>query len=210
MKDGNTFEVADVVSFDIVNPLVKALLESKAKTITLVINSPGGEVTSGLYLLNTMALKQARGTKFRCVTTSLAASMAFQIFAACDVRYALPNTFLLYHPVRISLGGDMFSPAVTLTPRLARELAYDLERIERILVRDLRRWMPVSNKTFFRNYHAETLLLAREVNVDSPNWLTIVDDIKGLKSIQLGVSNHAEGRFIYICDKCTNLDQARQ
>jgi hypothetical protein len=134
--------------------------------------------------------------------------MALQVFSQCDSRYALPNSFLLYHPVRVNIGGGAFSQGIALTPRLAQELAFELDRLEKILVDDLRSSMKVSDETFNRNYHAETLLLAREVNSDSPGWLTLVDDVIGLRTITFGEVNKADVKdtkrvkYIHICRAC--------
>jgi len=205
-----TLELNGPIEFSSVIPLVDSIV-TQAKSgveITLLINSPGGEVNSGMYLLNSMALAQARGTTFRCITTGLAASMALQVFSQCDSRYALPNSFMLYHPVRVSIGGGVFAPAVNLTPTLAKQIADDLIRLENLLVSDLRSSMKVDDKTFNHNYNNETLLLASEVNTDSPGWLTLVDDVVGLKTITFGKANKAEVkssnklRYMHICTVC--------
>jgi len=198
----DTIELLGPVSFRQVSPLVDAILDraGKTKEITMVINSPGGEVMSGLHLINVMQMAKSRGTKFRCVSTFLAASMAMQIFAACDSRYALNGTYLLFHPVRVSFGGGLFGGTTTLTPRLAKDLYIDLERLEKILVSDLRTWLPMKASTFFHHYHAETFWLAKELDREVPNWLTVVDDIVGVKTLDMDKSNkdEAEGRFNYI------------
>jgi ATP-dependent protease ClpP protease subunit len=205
-----TLEINGPIGFQMTIPLVDQIV-SQAKDdveITLIINSPGGEVNAGMYLLNAMKLSQARGVNFRCITTGLAASMALQIFSQCDTRYALPNSFMLYHPVRVSIGGGLFSPGVALTPNLAKQIADDLIRIEKILVKDLRDSMKVSDEKFNFNYHNETLLLAREINTDSPGWLTLVDNIAGLRTITFGQSNKADVqntkaiRYMHICRAC--------
>jgi len=120
-----TVEISGPIDFQLVAPLVdKIVSQASAGTeITLIINSPGGEVNAGLFLINAMKLSQARGAKLRCITTGLAASMALQVFSQCDSRFALPNSFMLYHPVRVNLGGGPFSPGIILTPQLAEELS---------------------------------------------------------------------------------------
>ena len=205
-----TLEINGPIDFQMVIPLVDNIVTQAKEDveITILINSPGGEVNAGMYLLNAMKLSQARGTKIRCITTGLAASMALQIFSQCDTRYALPNSFMLYHPVRISIGGGMFAPPVDITPVLAKQIADELNRLELFLVTDLRSSMKVDDETFNRNYHSETLLLAREINADSPGWLTLVDDVVGLRTIAFGKVNKAPAktakgiRYIHICRAC--------
>ena len=206
-----TLEINGPISFSSVIPLVANIVpQAKDGTeITLIINSPGGEVNSGMYLLNAMSLAQARGTKFRCITTGLAASMAFQVYAKCDSRYALPNSFMLYHPVRVTLGGGgLFAEPTIVTPALAKQLSDELDRLEKLLISDLRGSMKVSDEIFNRNYVNETLLLAREINADSPNWLTLVDNVDGLRTITFGQTNKVEIkpgnkiRYMHICTFC--------
>lgn len=205
-----TLEINGGIDFQMTVPLVDNIV-SQAKPgheITIIINSPGGEVNAGMYLISGMELAQARGTKFRCITTGLAASFAFQVFAKCDSRYALPNSFMLYHPVRISIGGGMFSDAVHLTPVLAKQISDELTRMDNFLVADLRKSMKVSDETFNRNYTNETLLLAREVNADSPGWLTLVNNVDGLSTITFGKANKVELKksnrikLLHICTSC--------
>lgn len=204
-----TLEINGAIDFEMTIPLVDNIVAQATEDheITLVINSPGGEVNAGMYLLNGIDLAKARGTRFRCVTTGLAASMAFQVFAKCDERYALPNSFMLYHPVRITIGG-MFSAPISITPTIAKQISDELNRMDAFLVADLRSTFKVSDEVFVRNYNNETLLLAREIKADSPNFLTLVDDVVGLKTITFGKSNKVEAkksnqiRLMHICTVC--------
>ena len=129
--------------------------------------------------------------------------MAYQILASCDTRIALQGTLLLWHPVRVSIGGGIFTPPTIMTPRAAAELSNDLNRLEHLLVSELRAAMPMDPNTFFRHYHAETLWLARELAQAMPNWIAIVDDVVGIQTLDMSKSNKPApvapgGQFIYI------------
>ena len=82
------------------NTLIKELLymesEDDTKPITLYINSPGGEVTSGLAVYDTIRLMQSPVT---AVVTGIAASMGSIIFLACDSdkRLMLPSSKVMIH-----------------------------------------------------------------------------------------------------------------
>lgn len=145
-------------------------------TIDIVINSPGGSVYSGWVFINAMRIMQDRGYTLRCTVTTMAASMAYQILAECDKRYAFAYSTLLWHPVRIQ---GMF----TLTPKEAIGLMKQLMRIEKQLVNDLRAKFDVSDKEFWSHYHAETLHIAAQLVPMSGNFITIVDDIGGVESL---------------------------
>lgn len=81
-----------------VNELILQLLylesEEPTKPITLYINSPGGEISSGLALYDTM---QAISCPIRTVCMGMAASMGALLFAAGDHRYILPHGKVMIH-----------------------------------------------------------------------------------------------------------------
>lgn len=69
--------------------------------ITMYINSPGGEVSSGLGLYDVMA---AVSCPIRTVCIGTAASMAAVLFAAGDKREILPHARVMIHDPLISGG----------------------------------------------------------------------------------------------------------
>jgi len=149
---------------------------SHVGTVEVVINSPGGSVFAGLQFVNAMHLAQARGIKIRCYVAGMAASMAFQILAECDERYALRYSLLLWHPVRIA--GIM-----VITPERAKALASELARIEADLLTPIQRELELSEEEFMWRYLHETMWTAEGLVKVSPNFLTIVDDIPGVGAI---------------------------
>lgn len=159
------------------NELMKSTVkEGEDKVIDIVINSPGGSVYAGWQFISAMKAMQARGYTLRCTVTTMAASMAYQILSECDERYAFEFSTLLWHPVRLS---GMF----TLTPKQALGIVRQLQRIERILVTDLRAKFDVDDKTFWRHYHAETLHITKSVADMADGFITIVSNVKGLDSL---------------------------
>lgn len=159
----------------------------KPGTIDIVINSPGGSVYAGWQFVNAMRTVQARGYKLRCTVTTMAASMAYQILAECDERYAFRYSTLLWHPVRLS--GNL-----TLTPKEALGITRQLSRIERLLVSDLRSKFEIEDKEFWLHYHAETLHVATQVADMSPDFVTIITDVAGINSLSgLSVGTDTDG-----------------
>lgn len=145
-------------------------------TVELVLNSPGGSVFAGLQFVNAMQLAQSRGIKIKCYVAGMAASMAFQILAECDERYALRYSLLLWHPVRIA--GIM-----VITPERAKALAAELARIEADLLTPIQRELELSEEEFMWHYLHETMWTAEGLAKVSPGFLTIVDDIPGVGTI---------------------------
>jgi ATP-dependent Clp protease protease subunit len=123
--------------------------EDPEKPITLYINSPGGSVTAGMAIYDTMQLIKPEVKTF-CV--GLAASMgAVLLTAGADgKRYALPNCRVLIHqPMIQGIGGqatdidiharEILRTRARLNEILAHHTGQPLERVERDTDRDY--WM---------------------------------------------------------------------
>ena len=93
------------VDVDSSNGLIKQLMylerEDEDKEITLYINSPGGEVISGLAVYDYIALMRA---PVRTVCIGTAASMGAILFLAGKKREMLPHTRLMIHDPAYSSG----------------------------------------------------------------------------------------------------------
>ena len=123
--------------------------------IDIAINSPGGSVVAGFLFVNRMEAVRARGITIRCYVQDVAASMAFQILMHCDERHVLERSFLLWHRVRVNLGG-MFGQPITAPE--AGKLAASLQAIDDVIIEELVSTMPQLNRAEVM-YHleAETL-----------------------------------------------------
>ena len=105
-------------------------LESRSKDdITMYINSPGGSVTDGLAIYDTM---QYVGCDISTVVTGMAASMGSVLLAAgtAGKRFALPNSQIMIHQPLISGG---LSGQCTDIQIHAENLAKTRNRLEQIL-----------------------------------------------------------------------------
>lgn len=93
------------INDEVANTVVAQLLflesQDKSKDIQLYINSPGGSVTAGLAIYDTMQHIQC---DVSTICTGLAASMGAVLLAggAAGKRFALPNSEIMIHQV---LGG---------------------------------------------------------------------------------------------------------
>ena len=86
---------------DIIRGLRHLQKADPAAPITLFINSPGGEVQSGLALYDVMS---AISCPVRTVCLGLAASMAALLFIAGDTRDMLPHSRVMIHDPLIGAG----------------------------------------------------------------------------------------------------------
>lgn len=109
MLQRRRIECVDEITAESVDALILQLrylqTEDPEAEITMYINSPGGEVASGLALYDVM---QAIRCPVRTVCVGLAASMAAVLFASGDQREMLPHARVMIHDPLISggLGGS--------------------------------------------------------------------------------------------------------
>jgi ATP-dependent Clp protease protease subunit len=120
--------------------------ENAEKDIAFYVNSPGGSITAGLAIYDTM---QYVKNDVSTICVGQAASMAAVLMAAgaAGKRYALPNSkFLIHQPWASGLGGqtadieihakDMLKVRERLNAILARHTGQPIERIAKDTDRD--------------------------------------------------------------------------
>lgn len=119
--------IDDQVANLIIAQMLFLAAEDPEKDISLYINSPGGSITAGLAILDTMNLVEPNIVTY-CV--GQAASMA-AVLLACGAkgkRYALPDSRIMIHQ---PLGG-MQGQAADMEIH-AREILYVRDRLNQIL-----------------------------------------------------------------------------
>ena len=99
LKDRIIF-IGSVIQTQVANAVIAQLLflesQDPEKEINLYINSPGGSVTAGLAIYDTMQIVQP---KITTICVGQAASMGALLLAAGheDKRFALPNSKIMIH-----------------------------------------------------------------------------------------------------------------
>ena len=138
--------IDDNVANLVIAQLLFLTAENPEKDISIYINSPGGSITAGLAILDTMRVVQPDIVTY-CV--GQAASMA-AVLLACGAkgkRYSLPNSRILIHqPSMSGLAGqatdiEIYAKEIlrmrdTLNKIIAEATGQPLERIERDVERD--------------------------------------------------------------------------
>lgn len=94
-----TGQIYDEMADLIVAQLLFLFADDAEKDITIYIDSPGGSVTAGMSIYDTMKFIQARGCKVSTVCLGMAASMgAFLLSGGSKgYRYCLPNSEVMIH-----------------------------------------------------------------------------------------------------------------
>jgi ATP-dependent Clp protease, protease subunit len=149
LKD-NVIFLGQPIDDNVSNLLIAQLLfleaENPEKDISIYINSPGGSITAGLAIYDTM---QYVKPDIATICIGQAASMAAVLLAAGSKgkRYCLPNSRVLIHqPLMHGLGGqaveieihakDIMQMKARLNQILANHTGQPIDRIDRDTDRD--------------------------------------------------------------------------
>jgi ATP-dependent Clp protease protease subunit len=122
-------EISDEVANAVIAQMLFLEAENPDKEIALYINSPGGSVTAGLAIYDTM---QFVTSDIATIVVGQAASMAAVLLAAgtAGKRQALPNSRVVLHQPFGGFQGQASDVAIQ-----AREILRIREAINRILIR---------------------------------------------------------------------------
>lgn len=174
ISNGNILKLAPVMD--------KMAAAKPGAPIDIVINSPGGDVLTGFVFINVMEELKARGTPLRCFVPTIAASMAFQILVHCSERHVLDRAFLLWHRVRVVLGGGLFATGVPLTAPQASELAKDLQETDDLILQEMVDAFGEDMEEDVIAYHfeRETLHVGEQLSKALPTFITHHKAIPGL------------------------------
>lgn len=132
LKDNIVF-IGSEINDDVANLVIAQLLyleaEKPEKEISLYINSPGGNITSGLAIYDTM---QFVSPDIVTICVGQAASMAAVLLAAGtpDKRFALPNARIVLHQPTGGYHGQASDVAIQ-----AKEILRIRENIHQILTK---------------------------------------------------------------------------
>lgn len=174
-----TVRVVGEVSFGILTQAQELLdlAEKSQAPIYLIINSPGGAVLPGNIFIDAMDAVKAQGVPIRCITTIMAASMAFNIYANCNDRYATKNALLLFHPVRtMSREPVKADDAQTTADELAK---LDSEVLTYLIDRT-----GMNPLLLIAAFYKEKLWMARELKKHcKAGFMTIIPYVKGAKDL---------------------------
>ncbi len=137
--------IIDTVANSIIAQMLFLASKDPQKDIQLYINTPGGSVTAGLAIYDTMQYVKC---PISTVCVGLAGSMGAILLAAGKKgrRFALPNSQILLHQVAGGVTGEAVEIEITakqivkikekLNKILAKHTAQPLEKLERDTDRD--------------------------------------------------------------------------
>ena len=122
-------QVNDTMANSIIAQMLFLASKDPAKDIQLYINTPGGSVTAGLAIYDTMQYVKC---PISTVCVGLAGSMGATLLAAGGKgkRFALPNSQILLHQVAGGVSGQAIEIEIT-----ARQIIKIKERLNKILAK---------------------------------------------------------------------------
>ena len=157
--------------------LIRKYTKQSKKPIYMYLDSPGGSVVAGLFMIHEMEKAKAQGVKFICVVDKMAASMAFQYLAHCDTRLAHRTSSMLWHPVRVNVR------QASITPTVAKTLYLDLKYTESAMLPKLIKELRLPKRVFFHHYNVETLHFGSQLAQLSPRFLQLIDRISNYQEV---------------------------
>lgn len=139
-----TGDVNSAMAFDVCQQLLQLEHEDSSAEITLYVSTPGGDVSAGLAIVDTM---WTISCPVRTVCLDMAASMGAIIFVSGDRREMFPNAELMIHdPLIQNVSGSALSVQETsrrlmrrrstLSQILVDHSNLPIERVEELTSKD--------------------------------------------------------------------------
>lgn len=104
----NHVSIVNEISDSTATKFIKDIHKITPSDIYIYINSPGGSVSSGERIIQSMIYKKHQNHTLLCIAES-ALSMAFHIYQNCDVRIVLPNSIIMQHQMSLEVSGSLES-----------------------------------------------------------------------------------------------------
>lgn len=191
-----TDEEAEILIYDYIGwpfndpaELIRSLAEMKQKTVTVRINSPGGDVFDGMAIFNAL---QSHGSKVITRIESLAASAASFIALAGKEVQAYKNAMMMIHEPYVLAVGNQHD---------LRETAEILEKINNNMIDIYAANATPGKKEIAQMLKAETWFTAKEAK--EKGFVDTILDGKGAKAtfdlsvfanVPEGMEGNREGR----------------
>lgn len=143
--------ISDTAANSIIAQILFLASKNPKKDIKLYINSPGGSVTAGLAIYDTMQYVEC---PISTVCIGLAASMAAVLLAAGEKgkRFTLPNSEILLHQVAGGVSGE--AAAIEIT---AKQIIKIRDKINKVLAQHTGQPLSKVSKDTDRDFYLSSL-----------------------------------------------------
>lgn len=139
--------VNDAVANTVIAQMLFLASKDPKKEIQLYVNSPGGSVTAGLAIYDTMQFIKC---PVSTVCVGMAASMGAVLLASGEAgkRFALPNAQIMLHQVAGGVTGEAIEIEIT-----AKQIVKLRERLNTILAKHTRQSLEKIDKDTDRDFY---------------------------------------------------------
>ena len=139
--------ISDPVANSVIAQLLFLASKDPKRDIQIYINSPGGSVTAGLAIYDTMQYVKC---PISTVSVGLTASMAATLLAAGSrgKRFALPNSEILLHQVMGGVTGEAIEIEIT-----AKQIVKIKDKLNKILAKHTRQPLARVEKDTDRDFY---------------------------------------------------------
>ncbi|MEK9180937.1 MAG: ATP-dependent Clp endopeptidase proteolytic subunit ClpP [Patescibacteria group bacterium] len=141
--------ISDMVANSVIAQMLFLASQDPKKDIQLYINTPGGSVTAGLAIYDTMQYVKC---PVSTVCVGLAASMGATLLAAGakGKRFALPNSQILLHQVAGGVSGEAVEIEIT-----AKQIIKIREKLNKILAKHTGQSLDKISKDTDRDFYLD-------------------------------------------------------
>ena len=139
--------ISDIVANSVIAQMLLLASKDPKKEIQFYINSPGGSVTAGFAIYDTM---QYISCPVSTVCVGMAASMGAVLLAAGahGKRFALPNSQIMLHQVAGGVSGEAVEIEIT-----AKQIVKIRERLNKIIVKHTKQSLEKIEKDTDRDFY---------------------------------------------------------
>jgi ATP-dependent Clp protease protease subunit len=154
-------EIEPILTREINTKIIAMSIKNVKKPIFIEINSPGGSVSCGVAIMNTI---QTSPSPIITLINGEACSMAGLISVVADYRFICPNSYWMGHPMQDIVGG---------TPQTIKDRGNYLDKLETDLTTVFKNKTKLNEEEFQKMLRGELWLNAEECLAKG-----IVDEIK--------------------------------
>jgi ATP-dependent Clp protease protease subunit len=106
LKDDNFVTIRGEIDGNLASQVITKMMSIQTDTMYLYLITPGGSVTDGMQIIQTMKALEKSGKKIICIA-NVALSMGFVILQYCNERVILQSSIVMQHQTSLKLNGPL-------------------------------------------------------------------------------------------------------
>ncbi|QKF93635.1 Clp protease proteolytic subunit /translocation-enhancing protein tepA [Fadolivirus algeromassiliense] len=106
LRENNFVALRGKIDEESASAFINDILKIKGNKIYVYLITPGGSITSGNHIIQTIDTLTAAGKNIICIADH-AYSMGFVIFQACPKRYIMQHSIIMQHQASLEVGGPI-------------------------------------------------------------------------------------------------------